>query len=68
MSTNKLDTLRYLTLLWVADQLAARERELVATASSLSAQLSEARTENRRLRVMLQSSLRALAPARLGGQ
>jgi hypothetical protein len=57
-------------LTWVAIVEAAREHreaELADIAISLYGQLGEARAEISRLRALLHSSLRALAPARLGG-
>jgi hypothetical protein len=44
-----------------------REAELAEIAISLYGQLGEARAELSRLRASLHSSLRALAPTRLGG-
>ena len=70
MSEHQTDKLRDPTLAWVAIQEAAREHresELAEIAISLHDQLGEARVEIARLRAALNSSLRALAPARLGG-
>jgi hypothetical protein len=64
------ETLRDPSLTWVAITEAAREHreeELAEIAISLYGQLGEARAEVSRLRASLRSSLRALAPARLGG-
>jgi hypothetical protein len=57
-------------LVSVAIQQAAREHreaELAEIAIGLCGQLGDAQAEIARLRATLQSSLRALAPARLGG-
>jgi hypothetical protein len=62
-------TLQDPALVCVAIREAAREHretELAEIATSLLDQLDEARAEIVRLRAALQSSLRALAPARLG--
>jgi hypothetical protein len=57
------------TLLLAAIETAMREHhetDLAEIAISLSGELAAARAENLRLRAALQSSLRALTPARLG--
>ena len=70
MSEHQPDKLRDPAHAWVAIQEAAREHcdaRLAEIAISLHDQLGEARVEIARLRAALNSSLRALAPARLGG-
>lgn len=69
MSEHLADKLRDPALAWAAIQEAARdhhEAELAEIAVSLYGQLGEAKAEIDRLRAALHSSLRALAPARLG--
>jgi hypothetical protein len=70
VSESVTDKLRDPTLVWVAIVEAMqehRETELAEIAISLFGQLDEARAEVSRLRASLHASLRALAPARLGG-
>jgi hypothetical protein len=64
------EALRDPSLTWVAITEAVREHreeQLAEIAISLYGQLGEAKAEVSRLRASLRSSLRALAPARLGG-
>jgi hypothetical protein len=70
VSESVAETLRDPDLAWVAIVKAMRdhrEAELAEIAISLYGQLGEARAEVSRLRASLHASLRALAPARLGG-
>jgi hypothetical protein len=70
MSESVIEMLHDPDLAWVAIVEAMREHreaELAEIAISLYGQLGEARAEVSRLRASLHSSLRALAPARLGG-
>jgi hypothetical protein len=70
MSEQVTEMLRDPQLAWVAIQEAAEEQrhvELAEIAVSLYGQLGEARAEISRLRASLHASLRALAPARVGG-
>lgn len=70
MNESVTEMLRDPILTWVAIQEAMREHrevELAEIAISLYGQLGEARAEVSRLRASLHSSLRALAPARVGG-
>ncbi len=70
MSESVMERLRDPSSTWVAIMEAMREHretELAEIAISLYGQLGEARAEVSRLRASLHSSLRALAPTRLGG-
>jgi hypothetical protein len=65
---SRAETLRDLTLAWVAIQEAIqgnREAELGEIAVSLYGQLGEAKAELRRLRAALHAALRGCAPAQV---